>query len=362
VRPSAGRSVIAFASAARRYWLGVFPVVQHEIRRLHRRAAAIPDPALRALALDTQRRRWACLEGAAAFAVFAPRSGRFPLARLLVDLQTILDYADMLMEQPSNAPAANARHLHDAFVAALKPVLPHADYYKHHASRDDGGYLVELIEGCRAAVCALPSYSVVAETVTRHAWRVVFYQSQINLATPDDHPMLARWAGKQPTGLPLRWWEIGAACGSSLAIFAQLAAACDPTLTRQEVEAIDVLYWPWAEALHILLDSLIDRAEDCATHQLNLLDYYASRDEMVERLGLLAREMVRRTAAVPPHHRLILAAMVALYLSDEQAWIPSARPATERVLDATGTFARPALLLLRLRRLVFRPDRNLRLT
>jgi hypothetical protein len=51
--------------------------------------------------------------------------------------------------------------------------------------------------------------------------------------------------------------------------------------------------------------------------------------------------------------------MVALYLSDEQAWIPSARPATERILEATGTFARPALALLRVRRMVFRPDRHL---
>lgn len=358
MRSSNLRSVITFASAARRYWLGVFPVVQHEIRRLHRRACGIPDPALRALAFDAQKRKWASLEGAAAFAVFTPRLGRFPLARLLVDLQGVFDYADTLMEQPSRAPAANARRLHDAFVVALQPNLPHPDYYQHHTRSDDGGYLVELIEGCRAAVCALPSYAVVADAVTRHAWRVVFYQSRINLATAEDHPALARWASEESAGAQLHWWEIGAACGSSLAIFAHLAAAADPNLTRGEVEAIEALYWPWAEALHIMLDSLIDRAEDSATEQLNLLDYYASQDEMVERLGLLAREMVRRAEAVPPHHRLLLAAMVALYLSDEQAWIPSARPATERILEATGTFARPALLLLRLRRMVLRPDRS----
>ena len=349
--PSTTRSVVAFVSAARRYWLGVFPVVQHEIRRLHALARGIPDPALRALAFDAQRRKWASLEGAAAFAVFTPRLGRFSLARLLVDLQGVFDYADTLMEQPSRVPAANACGLHNAFVAALQPDLPHTDYYQHHAQREDGGYLVGLIEGCRQAVCALPSYAVVADAVLRHAWRVVFYQSRINLATTGDHPALARWASKQPAGLQLKWWEIGAACGSSLAIFAHLAAASDPNLTRSEVEAIEALYWPWAEALHILLDSLIDRAEDRATDQRNLLDYYASQDEMTERLGLLATEMVKRAQAVPPHHQLILAAMVALYLSDEQAWTPSARPATERILEATGTFARPALLLLRLRRM-----------
>jgi tetraprenyl-beta-curcumene synthase len=359
VSPATAR---CFASASRRYWLGVFPVVQHEIRQLKRSARGIPDPSLRTLALDAQDRKWASLEGAAAFAVFTPRLGRYHLARLLVDLQGIFDYADTLMEQPSHAPASNARRLHDACIAALQSEAPHADYYAYHACRDDGGYLVSLVERCRAIVGSLPSYGLVAETVTRHACRVVFYQSRVNLATDSDHPLLAQWASKQPTGSHLKWWELGAACGSSLAIFAHLAAAADPSLTRSEVEAIEALYWPWAEALHIMLDSLIDQAEDHATNQRNLIDYYDSQDEVVERLGLLAGEMVRRAEAVPPHHRLILAAMVALYLSDEQAWIPSARPATERILEATGTFARPALLLLRLRRMLLRSDRNLSLT
>jgi hypothetical protein len=62
------RTAIAFASAARRYWIGVFPVVQSEIRRLRGCASDIPDPVLRSLALDAQRRKWASLEGAAAFA------------------------------------------------------------------------------------------------------------------------------------------------------------------------------------------------------------------------------------------------------------------------------------------------------
>lgn len=351
----------SFVSASCRYWLGVFPVAQHEIRRLKRSAECIPDPSLRALALDAQDRKWPNLEGAAAFAIFAPRLGRYALARLFVDLQGILDYADTLMEQPSRAPTSNARRLHDACVAALQYDAPHSDYYEYHPRYDDGGYLVSLVERCRAAVRALPAYGLVAETVTRHTCRVVFYQSRINLATAGDHPALVRWASKQPTGSQLRWWELGAACGSSLAIFAHLSAAADPSLTRRDIEAIEALYWPWAEALHILLDSLIDRAEDHATDQRNLTDYYTCQDEMIERLHLLAHETARRAEAVPPHHRMILAAMVALYLSDEQAWIPSARPASERILEATGTLARPALLLLRLRRLAFRLDRNLRI-
>lgn len=348
-------TALAFASAACRYWFGVFPVVRSEMRRLRRRARDIPDPVLRSLALDAQRRKWASLEGAAAFATFTPRRGRARVTRLLVDLQGIFDYADTLMEQPSGDAALNARQLHHAFVAAMQPGLPHRDYYQHHDRDEDGGYLAELTDTCRALIGALPSYPIVAETVMRHARRVVFYQSTINLATVADHPRLEQWADKQASGTALRWWEVGAACGSSLAIFAHIAAAADPRLTPADVDAIEALYWPWAEALHILLDSLIDRVEDRETDQPNLLDHYASQAEMTEHLGLLASETAKRAREVAPHHRLILAGMVALYLSDEQAWIASARPASEAILAATGTLAKPALLLLRSRRLMLKP-------
>jgi tetraprenyl-beta-curcumene synthase len=348
------RTLIAFASAACRYWLEVFPVVQSETRRLRRRAKDIPDPVLRSLALDAQRRKWASLEGAAAFATFAPRTRRARVTRLLVNLQGVFDYADTLMEQPNNAPVANARHLHRAFVAALQPDLPYRDYYQHHPRWEDGDYLVNLIDGCRASVRDLPSYPAVAEAIGQHAWRVVFYQSSINLATTDDYHELSRWASGQVAGADLKWWEIGAACGSSLAIFAHVAAAADLALTPGEVHAIDALYWPWAEALHIFLDSLIDRAEDRATEQPNLLDHYSSQEEMTDRLGLLASETFGRADEAPPHHRLILTGMVALYLSDEQAWTAFARPATERVLAATGTLTKPAMLMLRARRLALK--------
>ena len=347
-------TALAFTSAARRYWLGVFPVARHEIHRLRRRASDIPDPVLRDLALDAQRHKSTSLEGAAAFATFVPHRRRMAVTRLLVDLQGIFDYADTLMEQPNDNPAANARQLHSALLAALQPDLPHCDYYQHHARGNDGGYLVELTDGCRASIRKLPSYAIVADTVMRHAGRIVFYQSHINLATEQDHPHLTRWASEQASGAELYWWEIGAACGSSLAVFAHIAAAADPALTHRESDAIDALYWPWVDALHTMLDSLIDRAEDAATSQRNLLDHYTSQQDMTERLGLLASETVKRARRVAPHHRLILAGMVALYLSDEQAWVASARPASERILAATGPLATPALLLLRARRLALR--------
>ncbi len=51
--------------------------------------------------------------------------------RLLVRLQSIYQYTDSLMEQPSSNPVANARELHTAIEIALQPGRPHIDYYRH---------------------------------------------------------------------------------------------------------------------------------------------------------------------------------------------------------------------------------------
>lgn len=73
---------------------------------------------------------------------------------------------------------------------------------------------------------------------------------------------------------------------------------------------------------------------------------------------MLAAETARRAEVVSPHHRLILAGMVALYLSDEQAWTTEAQPITDNILAVADVFTSPALLLLRARRATRRTART----
>ena len=352
-RAVAGAAV--FVSAARSYWLDVFPVVRRELRRLHIEACRIPDPTLRYLALDALDVKWSSLEGAAAFAAFVTPALRPAVARLLVGYQAAFDYADTLMEQPNDDPAANGRQLHAALVAILEPGCAHPDYYRHHFCGNDGGYLPRLVDGCRAVVAELPTYSSLATKVIESARRGVEYQCRISLSTEADHPALSRWAARAtPHHRRLRWWETWASCGSSLETLALLAAAADPTTNNCDAAAIETLYWPWAGALHALLDALIDRAEDAAHGRPNLLDLYGSPQEIAERMGFLTAESVRLAGVAGTDHSLILAGMASLYVTDRQAWRPAARPAAESILDALGELATPTMLVLRGRRLVRR--------
>ncbi|HYM44939.1 MAG TPA: DUF2600 family protein [Solirubrobacteraceae bacterium] len=348
----------AFASAARRYWLGVFPTVRSETRRLWQCAHAISGTEPRLLAIHNLRAEHGNLEGAAAFAAFLPCTYRNYVVRAQVAFQAAYDYVDSLAEQPRVASATNARRLHYALIVALSPGIPHLDYYAHHTCREDDGYLVELVDTCRGAISRLPSYPLVAEAIRRNARRIVAYQSRTNLESEHGSRALVTWASREtPPETNLWWWETGAACGSSMAVFALLAAAADPQLTQSSAEMVEAVYWPWAGALHSLLDSLIDRAEDAVTGNHSLVAHYASPREMAARMQLIAAEAAQRANAVGIEHRLILAGMASLYLSDQRAWHPGVRLTTERVLGALGGLARPAMLMLRVRRLAHRHNR-----
>ena len=161
----------AFASTASRYWLGVFPLVGCELRHWHERARQIPDPVLRRLALLTQRVEHGNYEGAAAYAALVPRAYRARVVRAVVAFQTTYDYVDTLSEQPSYDPVANGRQLHLALLTALDPDSDQPDYYEHASGGRDNGYIRQLVQACRDALGALPSYAAVAQPALRAAAR-----------------------------------------------------------------------------------------------------------------------------------------------------------------------------------------------
>jgi tetraprenyl-beta-curcumene synthase len=343
-----------FARAAGSYWLSVFPSLRCELRYWQARAQEIDDPLLRHLALDAQRVKRRSLEGAAAFAAFVPRSAQRPVITALTTYQVIFDYLDTLTEQPNADPIGNGRQLNQALIEALEPESSgvDCDYYAHHGN-DDNGYLEGLVEACRAALVLLPSYATNLTPVRRATKRIVTYQSLNHGDGSQSHEAFARWAReetKPSTGL--RWWETGAAAGSSLAVLALISAAADPALTQPDADALDVAYYPWIGALHTLLDSLIDYQEDTAAEgQRSLIDYYTSPTELAERLKMIATEAVRHAKMLPHayNHAMILAAMASFYLSDPQATAPHARLAKQQVLATMGGLARPTMLVMKAR-------------
>ncbi len=351
-----GGSLGIFATAAGRYWTGVFPVARSTQRRLLARAEAIPDPKLRADALASHHDKGSNSEGLAALAVLAPSGRRAQVVRSLVAYQLMLDYLDGVSERRNDDPLGNGLALHRAFDVALDPDAPHEEYYAHTSTRDDGGYLHELIEICRAPLRDLPSYPATREALLRQA-RLCRESQALNhaLRYTSVQEELGDWAERTAAEAGLdpdfEWWElIAAAAASSLCVGALLALAATPGAVEEEARQVESAYFPWASGLNALLDSLVDLDEDPV--EASHLRRYESQDHAAERLRTIAAGARNRVAQLPDGrlHEAILAAMGALYLIREEAWQPGREPISLAVYGALGPLARPSLAVHLMRR------------
>jgi tetraprenyl-beta-curcumene synthase len=333
-----------------RYLASIFPLVRRELAYWQAQAREIPDPMLRSDAIESLSKR-GNLEGAALFAVLAPRSLRRETVRALVAFQTAYNYLDTLAEQTSSDPIANGRQLHQALLVALDPAARQPDYYTLHPQREDGGFLAAIVDTCRTALATLPSYAVASPVCSAAAARIVSFQSLNLTERQGGHEALERWARHQaPNGSGLDWWQAAAAEGSSLAVHALIATAANTDVRQRDVEAIDAAYFPWICALHSLLDSLVDVAEDERGGQRNLLSYHASTAQAAFGMEFLAQRATAACLHLPDEHRVILNAMVGYYLSSPDASTPYARAIGGSVAGAVGPLLPTALHMFKVRR------------
>jgi tetraprenyl-beta-curcumene synthase len=344
----------AFAETVLRYLTLVLPLVARELAHWRTRAAEIPDPGLRGAASDALRKR-GNIEGAALFATLAPGASRRASIRALVALQTAYNYLDALSEMPSETPAANAEQLHRALLLALSPGAAHVDYYAYveNAPGGDAGYLTGLVDACRDALATLPSYEVIAPLARAATARIVDFQT-LNLSEAQGgHDALQAWALEAtPDASRLQWWETAAAAGSSLGVHALIATAGQRDLDGWEASCIERVYFPWAGALHSLLDSVVDRGEDHDRGQRSLVGYYPSATYAAARMSGLASRTggaIDRLANADAH-RVIVTAMCSYYLSAPQCATFESQAITRALTRELGVPLNVAIVMFRVMR------------
>jgi tetraprenyl-beta-curcumene synthase len=370
---------LALARANVRYWSTVAPVVREQLVRWEQAAHAIPDPALRALALGKLRDERFNALLAATLATLAPSSRRARVVEAIVALQVLYDYVDAVTEQPMIlVPAIDGRALLAALIDAV--TLPSSDDHHHpdtsrrdyyyrdrprsddgghvqteRANADDGGYLQALIETVSSELARLPNAAVIAPVAGAAAARCAEAQVLNHEASRSGIVQLRRAATAQASGTGLGWQEyLAGATASVLAIGALIVAAADSATTRAQAEELDGLYLSIG-ALS-MLDSLVDQEEDIAAGQLGYVQYYAAPEELALGLATLARDAARRARVLPngAHHIVTLVGIVAYYASAPTANTELARPLIAPVRRELAPLITPTLTLMRAWRLAKR--------
>ncbi|HEX3175005.1 MAG TPA: DUF2600 family protein [Solirubrobacterales bacterium] len=344
----------AFAEFARVYWLEIFPEVRRQKARWRALASEIPDPVLRDDALLSIEEKWGHSEGAAAFAVLAPRGRRREFIRMAIAYQLMIDYLDTISERPVSDPWANTVRLHGAarYALALVPSRER-DYYMFHARRGDGGFLAAQVSACRETFAALPSCAVLAPHVERLTALYAESQGychaeQAEAGSSERTPGIDATAARHPG---LRWGEALAACNTSVPVLALMAQAAWPRRSEAEVASYCSAYFPWTASLHILLHSLVDESFDLASGKFNQMGHYGSKVEAAEALAAVATRAKHQLAELPQAetHIALLGSMAGYYLSSPSAWEDQHQLIAEPVLDAIGPSARWAMRVHRLR-------------
>jgi tetraprenyl-beta-curcumene synthase len=296
----------------------ILPEVRAELGRWRERANAIPDPELRKQALDSIRSKQFHCEGGGVYAA-ANLEQRHVLIPLIVALQTISDYLDNLCDRSTSLDPGDFRLLHQSMLDAVTVGAKTQNYYALREEQEDGGYLEGLVLKCKTAIAALPSYAKVQPFVVELVGLYCDLQVYKHIDRTKREAELLAWWNKHSGNYPeLQWNEFAAATGSTLGMFMLFLAASDPSLADGQAEHIRKRYFPSICGLHILLDYLIDQAEDREGGDLNFCSYYEDQRMLDKRMENMV-QAARTSADELPFgyfHRMIVEGLVALYLSD----------------------------------------------
>jgi tetraprenyl-beta-curcumene synthase len=351
--PLSGPQLRALAGATARELAWGHRRATREIRHWRREAERIPDRPLRDDALRALRTKRGNVVGAALFSTLTERRSE-ALVRALATFQAIFDYLDDLNE--SHVARENGRQVHQALIDALDPERPLADYYAHHPWRDDGGYLAAMVERCREACLALPSYEAVRPALVQEASRAREVLAINHEPDPEKRARdLRRWADEEfPARKGYRDFELAAAASGQLMIFGLLALTAEPGRGQRDVAATYRGYWPLLPLTLTMLDSFVDLAEDTRGGEHRYLSHYGDLDAGIERLAELTGEAMRGLLAMPNGHRqaVVGSCMIAFYLSKDSARAPGLGGHRRRFVRAGGSLTRLLAPVLRAWRLV----------
>lgn len=334
------------AGAARELTWGLH-AVSRETRAWRAMAASIPDAALREDALYALDHKRGHAEGAALFTIL-PRRRDPDLLTLLVAYETIVDFLDNVNERCTTR--VNGEQLHHALGDALDPGGPLHDYYRHHPWKDDGGYLLALVNTCRERCRALPSFERVRPLIAREARR-----SLVLGINHDEDPVrrdatLRAWAAREyPAERDLSWFELSGAASATLVVHVLLTLAAEPCVSEADVQSAYAAHWPWIALATTMLDSYADQADDDANGNHSYIAHYPDSEAAAARLSESIGRALENARGLRDGHRhlVIVGCMIALYLSKESAHALELRPTTASLVASSGSLVRLLLPILR---------------
>lgn len=305
----------------RKIYKDIFPAVKAEWSKWKSLAEKIPDPELRQQAMDVYAKKYFHCEAGGVISMLAGEKSLEAIS-FIVPYQLICDYLDNLCDQTTSFNAEDFAALHEALRDCFFPGEPKSDYYRHRETKNDGGYLNSLVEGCRQIIEKIPSFPAAKPHVLDLSRYYSELQIHKHVREEEREERLIRWFESYKNELPeMTWYEFSACTGSTVGVYCLLSCAMQPAFTPTYAKMVRDCYFPYGQGIHILLDYFIDQEEDLEDGELNFCTYYQNESEMMERFLFFLKKAKESTERLPHarFHAFLIEGIVAMYLSEEKA-------------------------------------------
>jgi tetraprenyl-beta-curcumene synthase len=319
-----------------RFLRRIVPHARLELEGIRSLASAIDDDALRAEALASIDGKAYHVAGGCILATFLPRAKARAYVELIAPLESIYDYLDNLCDRHPDVSADAYPVLHQAIADALDPYASPRDYYALGPRGRDNGYLERLVTRVQRSLRRVDGHEALLPIFREAAQLYAEMQTFKHFPAGDRERACREWfaARKDERVADLEWYEFACAAGSQFQVYAPLYElfAGRPHSIRPAYDA----HFPAVAALHVLLDSFIDQAEDRVHGELNFAAVYPAPAAMRERAAYLAALAKRRFEALPERrpHAFVLRVMSLFYLTHPKVYAQNLQREAESLLSA----------------------------
>lgn len=319
-----------------RFLRNVVPHAGLELEGIRSLATSIRDDALRDQALASIEAKAYHVAGGCILATFLPRRKARAYVELIAPLESIYDYLDNLCDRHPDVPVQAYPVLHQAIADALDPYATPRDYYALGPRGDDNGYLRRLVTRVQRSLRRIDGHETALPIFREAARLYAEMQTYKHYPAGERERACRQWhAARQDERIAdLEWYEFACAAGSQFQVYAPLYE-----LFAGRADAVAGAYdahFPAVAALHVLLDSFIDQAEDRQHGELNFAAVYQSPAAMRRRTGFLAGLARGRFAALPDRrpHAFVLRVMSLFYLTHPKVYAQGLNAQAESLLRA----------------------------
>ncbi len=322
------------------YLRDIIPKVEVELDRLTELARLIEDRDLRAQALSSLKNKAFHCYGGSVLALLAPRSRWQDLIALITAFQTISDYLDNLCDRVGITDQQAFYRLHESMFAAAAPGEKLVDYYDLYGGMREAGYLSYLVLRCQSIIASLPGLQHVKPRVTQLIQHYTNLQALKHIPPEQRCFQLENYIHHQVENpLGFEWWEMAAATGSTLGMFALWSTAACPDCDQLTADRVFEAYFPWICGLHILLDYMIDQEEDIREGDLNFVSFYLHPEARWKALHKFTGQAMEQATNLPQPglHTLVVTGLLAMYLSDAKVKAQGYSGSARELLQSAGS-------------------------